>query len=548
VNLVRASLVALAILAAARADAIDLTLGQQPLHLNFTEYGATAYHLDNATLPGTGGYDPTGNNYVDWLNRFQADGSWGDFTALLRIDSDAFFHAPVAAPGDDLDAGRLLNRYSDRVDLEKIALGYTSRHVELTLGDFYVTYGRGLVLAIRKYDELGIDTTLRGASVTGHIGGLNANVVAGTANIMNIDTGTGREADDPDDLIAGARAEYRFGKWVVPGVDISYVRYPFPQSADDLPVTQQSHDHVMTYSGTLEFPDLWGHGNLYFEYAQQQGHYYDQDISPPPTAFYASGTAFWGPITILAEFKNYRHFAPLKTSLNPSIVGGVPELALSDFYNAPPTLERVYQTVLDNADTTGPHVRVDWAVTPNINPYVSMAVFHDRIYGVYVYDPYAGVELHWQDGRSRAAFSGGRRLQRYLDVVSNGSVLEDNTHLEYDVNQWITGPYSIELDGQHQRHNDHSSYEPFLWTEGQAYLSVKRADLFSAAVGYEYYTELRDTVRSHYVNANGTWQINQSVLLRLFVGGQRAGIKCVNGVCRSFPAFEGARAEVIAKF
>ncbi|MBS2026482.1 MAG: hypothetical protein JST54_01150 [Deltaproteobacteria bacterium] len=545
-NLTKAILAGFILVVAARAEAIDLTLGQQPLHLNFTEYGATAYHLDNGTLPGTQSYDPTGSNYVDWLNRFQADGSWGDFTALLRIDSDLFFHQPVAAPGDERIALLLQNRYADRIDLEKINVAYNSRQLEVTLGDFYVTYGRGLVLAIRKYDELGVDTTLRGASVTGHVAGLNANVVAGYANIMNVDTGTGREADDPGDVIAGARAEYRFGKWVVPGADVSFVRYAFPTQnlVEDIPVSS-THDREITYSGTLEFPDLWGHGNLYFEYAQQLGHYLDQDITPLPTAFYAAGTAYFGPVTVLAEFKNYRHFAPLKTSLDPL---AVPELALSNFYNAPPTLERVYQAVLDNSDTTGPHVRVDWAVSPNVNPYVSMAVFHDRVLTVDIYDPYAGIELHWQDQHSRAAFSGGRRLQRYTNPGYNGSVFEDNTHLEYDVNQWLTGPYSIELDGQHQRHNDHTSYQQLVWTEGQAYLSFKRAELFSAALGFEYYTEAPEAIRPHYENVSGTWQITSNVLVRLFIGGQRAGIKCVNGVCRNFPAFEGGRAEVIAKF
>jgi hypothetical protein len=87
-----------------------------------------------------------------------------------------------------------------------------------------------------------------------------------------------------------------------------------------------------------------------------------------------------------------------------------------------------------------------------------------------------------------------------------------------------------------------------IWSEGQVYLSFKRAERYSAALGHEYYTEFPGTVRPSYWNGNVSWTIVPGVLVRLFVGGQRAGIKCVNGVCRNYPAFDGARGELVAHF
>lgn len=528
-------------LAPASAQALTLSLLDAPLRLDLSELATVAYHVDNGSIapPGSVAYDPTGGGFTDWLNRFQVDLAWQDFTAMARLDTTLYVNPPVAAAGDLRIARLLRDRYQNRAELEKVAVGYGGKHLELTLGDAYVTYGRGLILAIRKYDELGVDTTVRGLSATGHLGGLNVNGTAGITNIINVDAATGRSADDPSDRLAAARAEYRFGTWVVPGVDIAHVQY-----AHNFSPTPQSHgDHVTSYSGTLELPNLADHGTLYLEYAKQRGRV--GDGKQDSTAFYASGSAYLGPATLLLEYKNYRHDPPVATSLD---AFRYPELALTDFYTAPPTLERVQQAVLNNSDVTGPHARLEVQAASGVAPFLSMAGFDDRVYRVRIYDPYAGVELRWQEGKSRASLSGGYRTSRYQDGPQAGQSFQDNLHAEYDVNQSLGGPYSIELDGLHQSHVDHIGSTEHPWREGQSYLSFKRAERYSAALGYEYYTEFPGTVRSSYWNGNVSWTVAPGVVLRLFLGGQRAGIKCVNGVCRNYPAFDGARGELLAHF
>ena len=529
--------------AAGAAQALEFKLLDKTLRLDLSEYGVTAYHLDNGNiapdnLPTS---DPTGDNYFDWINKFQADASWGNFTALLRLDSALFLHAPEAGPDDRRIQQLLINRYQSRVDLEKVAVAYQSRHFDVTLGDAYVTFGRGLVLSLRKVDELGIDTTLRGVNVTGRVAGLTVNGVAGFSNIVNVDPATGRVAENPNDLIFGGRAEYRIGRWVVPGIDVSHIVY-----AQNFQRTfpQQSRDQVTSYSATLELPYLWNHGAIYVEYAQQQQ--LTTDLRKRTTAFYGSGSAYFGPVTLLVEYKDYRNYFPEPTSIDPT---QAPELALSDSYTAAPTLERVQQLVLNNTDVAGGHARIDVQVAPAVTPYASMAYFVDRTYHTRIYDPYAGIELRWQDGRSRASVSGGYRLNRYDETEPlAGQTFQDVWHVEYDVNQSLSTLYSIELDGLHESHHDLQGARYLNWLEGQAYLSFKRADSWALAVGYEYYTEAPETVRSNYVNATASWNVSRAVSLRLFVGGQRAGIKCVNGVCRNYPGFDGARLEVVAKY
>jgi hypothetical protein len=514
-----------------------------PVRLHVSEYALSSYHLDNGSIAprGSASYDPTGSNYVDWLNKLQVDASWRNFTAQLRLDSALFANAPAASPGDTKIEQLLLNRYGSRLDFEKVSLAYANHYIDVTLGDTYVTYGRGLVLSLRKVDELGIDTTARGVSVTGHAGGLTVNALGGLSNIINVDPATGRVADNPNDTILGARAEYRFGKWFTPGVDVSHVIYAH-DFQNVLP--QKSRDQVTSLSATLEAPHLGDFGALYVEYAVQRR--LTQDSSLWSSALYASGSAYLGRLTLLLEYKDYRNYNAVQTSLDPT---QVPELALSDFYTAAPTLERVQQLVLNNTDVAGGHLRASVKVNENWVPFVSMAAFVDRIYQTRIFDPYAGVELRWNEHRSRASVSGGYRLNQYgPGAATPGLPFQTALHFEYDVNQYLFGPYSIELDGLHVSHHDAQGPNYLDWLEGQAYLSFKKAEKWGIALGYEYYTEAPGSIRSNYVNVNGTWHILEDLMVRLFVGGQRAGIKCVNGVCRNYPAFDGARLEVVAKY
>ena len=97
------ALATLAALAPTAAHAlVETPLYGQTLRLDLTEYGIVAYHQDNGSIapPSSPIYDPTGSKYYDWINRLQADASWGSFTAQLRLDTALYLNPPVAAEGD----------------------------------------------------------------------------------------------------------------------------------------------------------------------------------------------------------------------------------------------------------------------------------------------------------------------------------------------------------------------------------------------------------------------------------------------------------------
>jgi hypothetical protein len=532
----------LAVVAVPPPPAPERSSSFPPARVSLSEYMLSSYHLDNGNVAqrGTAPYDPTGSNYVDFLNRVQMDAAWNSLTAVVRVDSAVYGNAPQAAAGDAKLTQLLINRYNNRLDLEKIALSYTSRFLDVTLGDTYVTYGRGLVLSLRKVDEFGIDTTVRGLSATGHIGGFSLNVLGGWSNIVNVDYATGRSANDPNDFIFGSRAEYKFGRWATVGGDVSHVIYAQNLTSG----TQDTKDQVTSFSGTLELPHLGDFGTFFAEVAGQQR--ITAGVPLWTWGMYATASVYLRRLTLLLEYKDYRNYNAIPTSLDPT---QYPELALNNFYTAAPTLERVQQIVLNNTDVMGGHLRASFKASPDVVPFVSMALFDDRTYQTTIYDPYLGIELRWNDGASRASISGGFRANQYHDgSAAPGSMFQSAAHAEWDITQHLFGPYSAEVSGLHFSHHDAQGAGYLNWQEGQAYLSFKRAQLFSVAAGFEYYTEAPQVVRPYYVNLSGTWNIIDNLLVRLFIGGQRAGIKCVNGVCRNYPAFEGARLELIAKY
>ena len=53
---------------------------------------------------------------------------------------------------------------------------------------------------------------------------------------------------------------------------------------------------------------------------------------------------------------------------------------------------------------------------------------------------------------------------------------------------------------------------------------------------------------TYYNSGSVLYRFTNDSNLRLFVGQQRGGLRCVSGVCRVFPAFEGARAELTLRF
>ncbi len=580
-RLLWSGLAAAILFGAATASALRIENGDNPIQLDFTEDAAFDYHFShgngNIAPPSNPNYDPTSDNYFDWINRFETQLSTGPWHADLRFDSALFANTPTVTDTTSFQGSRLAtlleNRYIDNLELEKVSVSYLGQHLEATLGDFYLSYGRGLVVSLRKIDALGVDTTLRGATVTARGEGFSANIAGGVTNVVNTDPSLGGVAPDPNDPIVAGRLEYRLAKLFALGIDGAILwqnlttlnltqytpgtpAYQIRQTPISLlglgsissevlpPGTGLPRSQTQNYGATFELPNLWNHGNAYVEYVHQ--FQTNSDIQTQGDGLYVGVNGYVGDFTAQVEFKEYSGFeAPTFSSLQSATF---PAFYQQDVYNNPPNLEEIWQEETLTESTYGPRARLDWQLSEHFKPYATFLYFVDKQNKYDIYAASGGLDANWQRHRSHLAFSGGYRREVYNDQFTDpGQLYATEFWFQYDVIQVLSARYALELDGLHRTHRDFSFPSYLIWDQGYAYLSLRHSR-FSASAGIEYYTYATNVYQPWYPNVSGSYNINQNLLLRAFVGGREAGLRCINGICRNYPGFNGATLEIVAKY
>ena len=599
-----------------------MSQGDTPIRLDVTETSILAQHFDARE-----GENAADQGYGAWLNRLNLALSYSRFTLGARLDSSYYWLRPIdRARFDTLDARgqrSLLTeetyRYRNAIYPAKLWAAYSAPGLEVTLGDAYVQFGRGLLLSMRKIDELGVDTTLRGAKVAWQSDPFAATLVAGVANPSRVDEATGTALfmplPGPNDGTQGVQPLY--GSDRIIGAEI--------QAGRGLPLTLTTHAVRITrcapyrydaqgrvndstfdalagscapsdtsrWLGTLpantnptlnaseismvgqgiEIPSLWGHGKIYVEGAVQR-RFHDAKPDDPlalGNALYGSASADFGPVTETLEIKSYRNFY--------SVAGSVDVNRASAFnnvvYTTPPTAELITQDAefnFFNVCVDGGRLRTDVRTSDALLLYGTAAYFHSKseVSGgqcdrnghtiapanvqthTYVEDGVLGAEWRFDDDQSHLFASGGVRN----DTYANGDLFYREFHFEYAFTKHISGPWSIELQGRHRlRREDNTNLTgqtasglPIFeyWHEGENYTALKLAPKWVFTQGIEYTTLIG--LPTYYLNGQVLYKFTTDSNIRLFIGEQRGGLRCVSGVCKVFPAFEGARAEVTVRF
>ena len=421
---------------ASQAHARDVvSLDQKPVSLEVTETSILSQQFDARISEGELIQD---HGYGSWINRLNIALNWDHFTLGMRLDSSVYWRRPVDQPvcgpgetGACIAPVQLNNvvrddssRYRNYIYPAKIFARYRSKQLEVTVGDAYVQFGRGLVLSLRKVDELGIDNTVRGAKVTWTNDPFSVTLVGGVLNPARIDEATGRalilsgtiepnpargiqgDAFGPQpvfgsDRMVGAQIQAGRGTPVVLSthgarftrcapyhylengfVDDATFSSPFGSCAPSdtetwlatLPgaVTPTiAASEVFLGGQSLELPNLWKHGNLYVEAAVQRIHH---DATPNETnangnALYASLTTSFGRITNTLEVKSYRNFY--------GVTGAVDQSRASAFSNVTytnvPSAELITQDSafgFFNACVNGGRQRTDYRLTAGLLLYI----------------------------------------------------------------------------------------------------------------------------------------------------------------------------------
>jgi hypothetical protein len=165
-----------------------------------------------------------------------------------------------------------------------------------------------------------------------------------------------------------------------------------------------------------------------------------------------------------------------------------------------------------------------------------------------VSDGTLGVEWRFDDDKSILFANVNARD----DVTDADRAYYRELAVQYSLTKYIQGPYSIELSGRHRyrvQENENIRGTDFRgdpWREGEHINALKVAPKWVFTQGFEYTTKVG--LPTYYVNGGVLYKFTSDSNIRLYAGQNRGGLKCVSGICRVFPAFSGARAELTLRF
>jgi hypothetical protein len=601
----------------ARAQAVDVgEVGGDQAQLDVTETSIALQHFD-----ARGKEAAQDSGWGNWLNRLNAALRWGRWTAGLRLDSAVYWRRPIDnANFVDLDLSKQNqirfdneSRYENSIYPAKLWVTYALPAIEVTAGDAYVQFGRGLTLSMRKIDELGIDTTLRGAKVQVQKDPFALTVVAGFGNPSRVDEATGRALFPTHDLVQGDRSVPVFGSDRIVGVDLQAGRglpvtlsthavqftrcAPYHYDASGNTVTDFWQDPSNVTFGTcdatdtarwlqqlgstppllgaseitmvgqsIELPNLGGHGQLYLEAAAQEHRnaLEGQKANTTGNAIYGSLSFDVHPVTATLEVKSNRNFHVVPAAIDTSHAG---EFAVVAYSFVPPAetfnMIDTEGTGDFNACVDGARLRADVNVTPDVMVYGqgiyaytkseensgtcdalghTLSVRPANAVQNQVWDGIGGFEWYFDDKLSHAFVWAGARD----DTTEDSTVSYREHHVEYSIAKYFGGPWSVEVQGRHRHRREANQNVEDWWTEGENYVALKMAPKWVFSQGFEYTTFTGQP--PYYFNGEVLYKFTSSSNVRLFVGQRRGAFRCASGVCRYFPPFEGARAELTVRF
>jgi Family of unknown function (DUF6029) len=610
-----------AALVSSRARALEPgSVAGTPVLVEVNESSSVYYNFDNRDSKPSQVPTRANDDFGLIYNRLSAQATAGSVSLGVRVDNVWFYASPNAtqlaldltneahpanAPGyfrSKLDeAGlELSNRFIDWVYPSKYYLTYSRPGLEATLGDASAQLGRGIVLSVRKRDELGSDTTIRGARVTlssrGPVG-LKLTALGGELNPLRIDEASGRYLGVPSggdalgtlteagmpraigtdfaplsadcqtsptcgyapDRIAAGQVEFSGERWKL-GTQGSALFRAAPLSEDLL----RSAERMLTLSQSVELARVLPNFSVYSELAYQ--HLTAPAGAPrsdPGYGLYASASYTPKDVALTLEGRHYRRLFPLSANVKLARAREFSSLA----YNQVPTTEledndTEYERM--NTCVSGARLRSDFTLRRGVRALGSLS--HYLTYAESganeacattaeqlnrVYDASSGFALDSNDRTKHLEVVLGGRLDRAgrelkLADGSESHLFYTEAYLRHQLELPLSGDFSVSLTGRHRRRAQAEGGPGAPWSEGEEVLGVEWAEHSSLGLGAEYDT--RPGVPHRYFNIELSHRPTPSSRVALFAGQRRGALRCVGGICRLYPPFEGVRLDVAVRF
>lgn len=479
--------------------------------------------------------------FVDLRNKLDVTIAGSDIRVGTRLDTYHFFLDRAPCPAD-------FSNCKSMVIPEKIYLKIVKKNITITGGDFYLTLGRGLLISIRKVDEFAIDNTIRGGRITYDDGVTSATVAAGFINSNNFDPIQATFLYDTNDRVIATQIARRFHPKVNIGGQYAYYHAaPWIQESEESGnppgLLLASYSHIA--GGFMQFDRINDKVDFYIEANTQLRQLGKQD--DVGYAVYANLNGYAFPFTWRFEFQWYRKYAVLAQTpslYKPRLSTDPPdvEIAPNNYLN-PPSMERLdLDTLGDASNTRGFRLRLDYTFPDRKKivyaNYMLRAGYEESPGAplLYIHHFYAGFE--YRDEPFDVIGSLGWR-----QTINNPDwrVL----HANVDGTYTFRHKHSLEMSLYYLGHEkDERKYNIFDFQFG--YTFSKR---IAAAFLYSYSDEEEtEGVSRNFVAGQVKLMFGQYGSVRVAYGSMRGGLRCISGVCRVFPPFEGFLTELNLRF
>lgn len=510
-------------------------------------------------------------NYFEQVNRLNLLLTQDGLTLGLTIDEVSLSANRYILDGqliherDLYNSDEYVSPWDDALIIgEKYYLTKSWDGVELTVGDAYGSFGRGIALNVVKNTDIDVDTSLRGARLGISKGDIDATLISGLTNTQTINQ------DNPNkgitrpvtDMVTGAQlTHYGLGP-IQAGVQGALFRFgrDVDREADGVARYGEGID-VSTAGMSITVPyaagiDWYLEGDL-FNYTAPELTSKPDGENLQGYAVYGSASAYPGKTTVLFEGKASKDTEriTLFTSQENFELSNVPTLEY----------ERVItedgSAAVNSNDVVGGRLRLDYAAKPGEQVYyLAVTALRDNdTAGLHFNDspetvihPIFGVQW-FPTGHGVFQLNAGFRRDKRDDAAEGADML---AHIDGEIHVPAGKSDAIELAFAARRffwgvnevqQTDFTSMEnALIWHRGERWQFRLYQDFTTNEL---FLIQSQGNVTENlFLAGELVYEPTGHSELRLFYGAYKAGIRCAGGQCRQLPGFEGARLAWMTQF
>jgi hypothetical protein len=461
--------------------------------------------------------------FEDWFN---LDYRYGIFSTGLRFET--------YEPNDQsFSINRGKTRFSDiAYKYFKVEIGDIDKGLEITAGNFYAMFGRGMILKSFEDRNLRVDNNLLGVKLLGRYDDFILTALTGMPeNVQQKRT----------DILHAFDIEFR-------GIDKLKLGLSFASN-------QPENNSARTSLASFRIqPSIWNF-DLYAEYGIKQNNDIKENIfkgdrAVVGKAVYGSMNFYYESFSIVGEYKYYDNF------------GFTASNDMTTIYNMPPAVRKDYTYLLlnrhpspldaNNEQGYGFEASYNFADESNVTvtygetKTLPMSSLNQTINGtkinptVQLKEFYTQIFHHWNDRfTSVLGFSYNEELTN--DTRNITPILETRYYFD-DIN-------TFRLIVEHQQTKNKTTNEKYF--DDVITIEYLRSPKLSVSYLCEIQTKeptSGKTIRVFWNFLQVGYKFGEHTDVSVLFGSRQAGAICIGGVCRYEPEFRGVELKMLTRF